>query len=167
MIYDTVIGIDPGKSNGCIAIYRNGKIDVIKIHQNSIEFRKFILHYKSISKRLIVYIEKMDFHDMRNPAIVRQMKKLTDHYAELLTILKIEFVNFREVHPRKWQSAFGLIVKGVKGNDKKKMHRDFLVQTLKYPKVAVVKADAILILKYGLIQIKNNINVGNTLIMRS
>lgn len=167
MIYDTIIGIDPGKSNGYIAIYRNGQIEVVKMHQSAIEFRRFIQHYKSISKRMIVYIELIDFHSMGNPAIIRQLKKLTDHYAELKLILKIEMINTRQLHPKKWQAAFGLIVKGVKGTEKKKMHRDFLVKKLGYPQVAVNKADAILILKYGISQIKSNIDLSNILIMKS
>ena len=167
MIYDTVIGIDPGKSNGYIAIYRNGKIGIVKMHTNIIEFRKFIQHYKSISKRLIVYIEHIEFHNMMDPRIVRRLKVLTDHYAELISILKIEFINYRKVHPRTWQKSYGLIMKKTETAVKKKIHREFLCTTLQFPKVAIKKADAILILKYGLSQISNNIDLGNTLIMKS
>lgn len=165
MIYDTVIGIDPGK-NGWVAIHRNGSIGVSKLEFDQRKFKQFLKHYTGISKRLIIYIEKIDFHDMRNPAVIRQMKKLSDHYAGLITVLKTENINFIEVHPRTWQARFGLSKKGIKGHEKKRMHRDFLCSTLKHPKISIERADAVLILKYGLTQIKTNIAINEPLTMK-
>ena len=163
-MYDTVLGIDVGL-NGYVAIYRNG-IEVVPIEHEIVRFRNFIQHYKSISKSMIVYIEKIDFHNVSNPAIVRRMKKLIDHYSEMVAVLKLEDINYREVHPRTWQKHFGLIVKGVQGYDKKKMHRDFLCRTLKFKHVAVNKADAILILKYGLSLLQANNSISNTITLQ-
>lgn len=155
-----IIGIDVGK-NGGIAIKRSGfPVEVYKMPGNIKEFLRF--HKEP---HTIVFIEKVQMFvgDASEVGKAFGIRKMLDMYKQIITLLDVFEYPFIEVYPATWQGYLKL-KRGRKKSEPKeekparknryKKHAQML-----YPEVKATlwNADALLILHFGRLKIKNDL----------
>lgn len=159
--YDSILSIDPGKSNGCISIFRNGitTCKAISKMKDVSGITTVLKYYQEISENMIVFIEKVSTLPpsiyVNEPYRAIQMGKLLKHHAGLIAILTVLNIDFIEVHSRKWQSYLRLVLKGEDQKERKKRYRSFAQKCYPEIRATLVNSDALCLLQYGRLKLKN------------
>lgn len=145
-----VIGIDPGKGGG-IAVYsvKTGKVLAFKMPQTPEDMAELIGKYK---ENACCFLEKV--HAMPGQGVT-SMFTFGNQYGWLQMCLVMHFIRTEPVTPQKWMKTLELGVKKGKSNSEWKNKLRLRAQQI-FPnqKITLAKSDALLILQYGLKQLK-------------
>ena len=157
--YDCVIGIDPG-SNGGIAVWKSNdpKIETIKMPENLADLRVYLQHIKSIRKAPIVFIEKVQLRSddvNQNPGKAFRIQQLLISFQKLKDYIEVERVPFIEVHPITWQKFLKLRKEREEKKDRKNRYKAAAGHYYPTVKPALWNADAILIMHFGRLKLRN------------
>lgn len=157
--YDCVIGIDPGV-NGGLAIWRPGVVtQVVRMPRELTELGKFLDYIKSITKRQIVFLEKVNLRPddvAGNPGKAFRIQRLLADNQRLKDIIEFSGVPYVLVHPMSWMSY--LHVRKA-GDDKKERKNRFKeAAAFYYPaaKITLWSADALLIMHFGRLKLRDD-----------
>lgn len=156
----TVIGIDPGAGGG-IAIYKKNRLEqVIKMPKGLSEMKRYFDHIKENNENVIVFIEKvqmfMSDSDAENRGKQFRIKELLSNYDQLKSLIVYYGFQFCEVYPITWQSKLGLTRKGMDKAARKNMYKESAGWCFPEATITLYNADALLILKFGLLQLSDN-----------
>jgi len=172
--FKTVMAIDPGKSNGGLAVVRNGIITLHKLPETITELVTLFNKYKSDIEKDICFIEKVGLRasDMSNPGRAIGLQKLTLHTRSVKDALEICGFIIIEVHPRTWQKGIHLhYPKGIDYHERKEINKHYAIEMFKELKVYKWNADALCILFFAFIKIRhdsdymhNNLPISETLL---
>lgn len=157
--YDAVLGIDPG-SNGGIAVWKSNdpKIETIKMPENLADLRAYIQHIKSIRKKPIIFIEKVQLRSddvNQNPGKAFRIQQLLISFQKLKDYIEVEGVPFVEVHPITWQKFLKLRKEKEEKKDRKNRYKAAAGHYYPTVKPALWNADAILIMHFGRLKLRN------------
>lgn len=152
----TIIGIDPGSSNGGIAVWKNMKpVRTAKMPKNEDidQLRDFLTDVKNQDSNCIVFIEKVQMFSTDasdNPGKAYRIKVMLANYERiiaLLIFLKIEYV---EVYPISWQTTLGLKKKGQTKTEKKNSFKEYAQRCFPEIKVTLRTSDALCLVQFAL-----------------
>jgi len=142
MSVDTIIGIDPGRTSGGIAIWFHDNDWLLKkmptTEKDLAEFARYVLTDRF---HPIAFVEKIgSFGRNYGTAII----KLALHYGVILGILSTMRIETHEVTPNVWQKKLNCLTKGDKSISKRRAQ-------MLFPKLKITNAtaDALLIAEYG------------------
>lgn len=166
-IADELITIDPGKSNGGIVKYNNGRYDSWPIKkmcdfEDLVDFFKF---QKENCKLPLIFIERIttfqgDYKgndsDKRNQYIGRafQMDKLKRHYSELISAIKISKIPYIEVMPASWQKLLKIHIPNEETAIRKRRFKDIALSHFPGQKIVGWNADAFLLIEFARMKLK-------------
>lgn len=155
MKIDCVIGIDPGSSGG-MAVKRDGEyMKVYKMPKELKDLTELFNHYKDISDKVIVFIEKVQLrHDDMGGGKAFRIQEMLMNFQRLKDLIEFAEIPYIQVHPMSWQSFLKLRRKGEEKPDRKNRYKSF-AQTL-YPEVRATlwNSDAMLLVRFGLKKIE-------------
>jgi len=142
-----VIGIDPGKSNGGIAIYDEKIKDwALSRQPDENEWKKIFDTWDR--ETTIIAIEKLNLRedDRTSPAFyaIANLVQQTERLIATLSTLGFDVV---EIYPVSWQSIWRIQTKGKTADEKKYVYQKIAVN-LTGRKVALWGSDAVLIAYY-------------------
>lgn len=151
-MFDCIIGIDPGVSNGGIAAKtRNG----LELNKNPRKLKEMITIFNGFgeySKSPLAVIEHVQLYnrDMDVPGKLFGLQKLFNHYKLLIEALSYMEIPYLDVYPTTWQSSLNLKIKGFE-SDKDRKNRYKRVAQRYYPgvKVTLWNSDALLLTYFG------------------
>lgn len=160
MKISAVIGIDPGSSNGGIAVFIPGEqVKTVRMPKDLRDLHDFLAYYAETYKP-IVFLEKLSVrpNDVEikpdgkpNMGKMFRMQKLMGNYEHLKALIETAGIPYVMVHPQKWISTLKLRVNGVKEEKAERKRRYAKRAAELYPgvKVTLWNADAILICHFG------------------
>ena len=168
---NALIGIDPGQSNGGIAVYVPSnpaatKVKVVKMPKDMAELRDFFAYYAE-NYRPLVFLEKLSIRpddikvegDAANLGKLYRVQKMMANFEHLKALVETSGIPYVMVHPCQWQSRLKLRLNGVH-EEKAARKRRFAesAQSL-YPsiKVTLWNADALLLLHFGRVVLANDL----------
>ena len=155
-----VIGIDPGVSQGGIAVFIPGDHPkVVKMPKDVTELADFLQYYAATYKP-IVFLEKLSVRpdDVEimpdgkpNMGKMYRIQKLMGNYEHLKAIIETSGIPYVMVHPQKWISKLHLRLNGVKEEkaDRKRRYAQRAAQLYPRVKVTLWNSDALLIMHFG------------------
>lgn len=149
-----VIAIDPGKSNGGIVIsFGDNKYRTIALKKlNDINLLKQWLNdAKEACKLPLIIIEKINTYpgDYNDIGRAYGLEKLKQHYAELMSVVKLSGINYIPVMPRSWQNYIGIYEKGEDYKVRKERYKDIASDWFPGQKVVGWNADAFLLVEFA------------------
>lgn len=167
-----VIAVDPGQSNGGIAVYIPSnpaatRVKVVKMPKDIADLKEFFAYYAENYKPL-VFIEKLSVRpdDVRvqdeKAAMGKlyRIQKMMANFEHLKAIIEAAGIPYIMTHPLSWQTKLKLRLKGVQEEKSARKRRyEEAAQSL-YPaiKVTLWNADALLLLRFGRIMLANDMN---------
>ena len=156
MIPKTIVGIDPGQSGG-IAIWQSKTpVKAIKMpkKEDIKNLSDYFKHLKETNADILVFIEKvqmfMSDSDAENRGKQFRIKVMLANYEQLKALLVFNGLPFVEVHPMSWQSTLGLRRKGLKGQDKKRAHKDYAGNCFPEISTNLWNCDALCLVQFAL-----------------
>ena len=160
--YDCVIGIDPG-SNGGIAVWKSEdpKIETITMPKNIADLRIYLQHIKSIRKKPIVFVEKVQLRSddvNQNPGKAFRIQQLLMAFQQLKDYIAVEGIPYVQVHPITWQAYLKLRKAKEEKKDRKNRYKAAAGHYYPTVKPTLWNADAILIIHFGRLKIQNDPN---------
>lgn len=156
---NAVIGIDPGSSNGGIAVYVPGQnVKVSRMPKDVRELGEFFAYY-SENFHPIIFLEKQQLRvsdvQLENGSVnmgkIFRMEKLQANYEHLKALIEVRGIPYIMVHPLSWQTKLNLRQKGVKEEKKERKKRYQTVAHKLYPgvKATLWNSDALLLMHFG------------------
>ena len=150
--FDCIIGIDPG-ANGGISVWRpNQNVKTIKMPKDLQELREYLQYIKSISRKPIVFLEKMqlradDIKENRGKAF--RIQQLLMNYQRLKDFIEVEGIPYVLVHPISWQSYLKLRKQSEEKTERKNRYKEAAKHY--YPEITPTlwNADAVLLMHFG------------------
>lgn len=166
----TIVAIDPGVSNGGIAIYTKGKINVIKNPKTSEEIKDLIIHIQETYQNVVFIIEKVSaFTGDDAPGKKFMINKMLKNYEQLITTIKFLDFPLIECHPLTWQRGLNLRMKLKKKTKdlttqqkdelkkiRKERYKTFAQKSHPEIKVTLWSSDAICICEFLLLKYQTN-----------
>jgi hypothetical protein len=109
----TVVAIDPGVSNGGIAIFTNGRMRVMKNPKTSEDIKDLMIHIKETYNDVLFIIEKVQAFSFGDDAPGKKfnINKMLKNYTELITTIKFLDFPIIECHPLTWQRGLNFRTK--------------------------------------------------------
>lgn len=157
LVFDCIIGIDPG-SNGGIAIWRpNQQLQTIKMPKDLSELRGYLQYIKEITKSPIVFLEKVQLRadDVKdNPGKAFRIQQLLMQFQRLKDFIEVEGIPYVCLHPMSWQSALKLRKQAEGKTERKNRYKEAAKHYYPSLKATLWNADAVLILHAGRIKLK-------------
>ncbi len=147
---DVIIGIDPGLSNGGIAIYSpNRKTETLKMARTTKELWELLFPYSK--EKTFVILEKVNsFRDDTDiPGKRFGIEKLVLNYEAIKNVLELLDIPYLLVHPASWQKELFLVKKGEDKLERKKRFKTVAQGKFKETKVTLWNADALLLVLLG------------------
>lgn len=157
IIFDCILGIDPG-SNGGIAIWRpNQPLQTIKMPKELSELRDYLQYIKEITKNPIVFLEKVQLRadDVKdNPGKAFRIQQLLMQFQRLKEFIEVEGIPYVLLHPMSWQSTLKLRKQAEGKTERKNRYKEAAEHYYPGLKATLWNADAVLILHAGRIKLK-------------
>lgn len=169
MVYNCIIGIDPGMSGGLSVVTTENLTPRLYDMPRSVnELRAVLDNY--VKFKPVVFLEKVSFWigDLKaRPGMtekekgamrgkVIRMQKLTANYESLKTAIQWQGYDLVECTPMQWQR--GLALKSIKDRtERKNRNKDHAKYFYPGLKITHKTADAVLIMQYGLSKINGGI----------
>lgn len=149
----TIIGIDPGLSNGGIVVhFEGGSWEAYKMPRTmAAQLVLFKELHRRTSGNLWAVIERVnEWHsDLENPGKRFGISKLINHATTLKNVLEGTGIPYREVHSKTWQAKLGLqSLPGETQSERKSRYRDILRSKVPV-KVTLWNADAFMLVEFG------------------
>lgn len=153
---EIIIGIDPGSSNGGIAIWKEGHpVKTIRMPKNE-ELNKlsdYFNHINSLDQDVVVFIEQISMflgdEQIDNPAIQYRLQVLKANYERIIAFLVHKKLPYVPVHPISWQSTLKLREKGISDKDKKNNFKTFAQNCFPEIKVTLWSSDALCLVQFA------------------
>lgn len=158
MIPNTIITIDPGSSNGGIAVWQKGKpVKVARMpkNENIKELQIFLQKIDTENSDIIVFIEKVQMFSTDatdNPGKQYRIKVMLANYERILALLMFIGIPYVEVYPQSWQSTLKLNKRGLSKKDKKNSFKEFAQYCFPEIKVTLWSSDALCLVQFALIK---------------
>lgn len=149
----TIIGIDGGKS-GAIAVAKDGKLEIYKMPQRTLELHVFFGQFDK--EETIIFIEKVSAFAGEDRAKQFAIIKMLEQVKELKTILRILNLKCIDVASVTWQSRLGLRFKGMSKKERKNQYWNFAKRYAPQNQIHKYAGDAVCILACGLKLIKED-----------
>lgn len=152
----TIIGIDPGSSNGGIAVWKNMKpVRVAKMPKNEDidQLRDYLQDVKENDPNCIVFIEKVQMFGSDatdNPGKAYRIKVMLANYERIIALLIFLRIEYVEVYPISWQTTLGLKKKGQSKKDKKNSFKEYAQRCFPEIKVTLRTSDALCLVNFAL-----------------
>lgn len=148
-IFDTIVAIDVGLG-GAIAMWRDGRITVVKMPRDLRELSRYIEYIQSISKNPIVFCEHVqmrpqDSQGGKQFGIVKMLK----NYHQIETLIKSKSMPFIPVLPITWQTRLKIYIRGEDYQERKKRLKKISQDFHPELKVTLKTCDALLILRFA------------------
>ena len=146
MTCDVIIGIDPGLSNGGIAIYSpNRKTETFKMVKTVKELWELLFPYSK--EKTFVVLEKVNSFrdDTDTPGKRFGIEKLVNNFEAIKNVLELLDLPYLLVHPVSWQKELFLTQKGEDKLDRKRRFKSVAGSKFKDTKVTLWNADALLL----------------------
>ncbi len=159
MKYTRIIGIDPGAS-GAVSIYERGK--GLEIHKMPMigEGKKKVTDIKKLAKlfnrpKTIVFVEKVSNwrQDTDEPGKRFGIAKMMKNYDAIIAACELTETDYLEIHPRTWQKALLIDVKGVKKQKRKALYKEVAKRYFTDTNPTLQTADSLCILRFGMIRV--------------
>jgi len=152
---DTIIAIDVGLG-GAIAMWRDGKITVVKMPREFNDLARYIEYVKSISENPIVFCEHVqmrpnDSKGGKQFGIVKMLK----NYHQIETLIRGSRMPFIPVMPITWQTRLKIYIKGEDYQERKKRLKEISQGFHPELKVTLKTCDALLILRFARYMMQN------------
>ena len=156
---NAVIGIDPGTSNGGIAVFIPGmNVKVVKMPKEITELRDFFSYYAE-NYHPIVFLEKLSVRpddvmadgSRANMGKLFRIQKMMANFEHLKALIETAGIPYVLVHPLSWQTKLKLRERGMH-EEKAERKRRYAEHAQKvYPGVSVAlwNADALLLMHFG------------------
>lgn len=159
MTISAVISVDPGQSNGGLAVFVPGqKTKVAKMPKCITDLRDFFAYYKE-NYNPIVFLEKLSVRpddvtaqdSKANMGKLFRIQKMMANYEQIKTILEMNNIPYVMVHPGKWTTYLGLRIKGKKETKQERKNRYKEYAKKNYPNIDVTlwNCDALNIMHFG------------------
>lgn len=147
--YKLVMGIDPGASGG-IANYHEGRLTIVKMDRDVTKLMVYFKHMKETYTDILVVVEKQTVRPMDINGRQYRMQSLLNNFNNVLTVLKLNEIDFICVMPIEWQKYLNLKMKEKESDKARKNRYKLSAQTL-YPmlKMNLWNADATLLMHFG------------------
>lgn len=153
-----IFGVDPGRSNGGIVKWVNGRYESwpIKKMPEDTDLIDFFKHQKSICELPLVFLEKINMYtgDFDNRGRMFQLKKLQDHYANLRTSLRTNELPFVEVMPMSWQKTLKIHIPNEESAVRKRRLKDLASDMYPGQNIVGWNADAYHLIEFGRTKLK-------------
>lgn len=154
--FDTICGIDPGRSGG-LAMYRAGYVKTVKMPKDIADLQSFFQNIKDISINPIIFLEKVQLRadDVKdNPGKAFRIQNMLMDFQRLKDYIEIVGIPYVLIHPLSWQSTLKIRKQGEEKKDRKNRYKQ--VAEYYYPNVKATlwNADAILIMHAGRIKLE-------------
>lgn len=160
----TIIGIDPGASGG-IAVRKKGSLDkTVRMPDQLTDLKDYFNWIRDTSPEgVLVFVEKvqmfMSDSDEENKGKQFRIQAMLKNYNELIAMITFYGFEYVEVYPVSWQSYLGYKrTTGVERTDRKNEYKEGAMLCFPSLKVTLWNADALLILKFGLLKLEKDIN---------
>lgn len=159
---NTIIAIDPGSSNGGIAVYSGGIVEAVRVPDTPIKLQEYLLEKKKMYENITVFIEKVQpfVSDSDQKGKRFRIQKLLANYRELVTVIQLCRIKYVEVPPITWQTTLELKWKPKPEQQERKRRYKRYAQRC-FPslnKVTLYTADALCIVQFALVKIDEDIN---------
>lgn len=162
LVASEIFGVDPGKSNGGISKYKNGKIETwnMKDISDFTDLCDFWKQQKETSKQPLIFIEKISTFkaDLTNVppskkdeyiGRQRNMDKLKIHYVELISAIKVAEIPFIEIMPYHWQYYLKIHIHNEDYGIRKKRYKDIASDWFPGIKVTNMNCDSLLLIEFA------------------
>ena len=155
-----VCGIDPGMSQGGIAVFIPGEsIKTVKMPKDVRDLRDFFAYYAETYKP-IVFLEKLSVRPdditpgtdgKPNMGKLFRIQKMMANFEVLKALIETAGIPYVMVHPIHWMNSLKLRVKGLKEEkrDRKRRYAEKAAQLYPGTKITMWNADAVLICHFG------------------
>lgn len=157
-----LFGIDPGRSNGGVVKFSNGKYESWPLKKMN-EFEDmvdFFKYQKEICDLPLIFLERIttfagDYAgndiDKKKAYVGRafQMDKLKRHYTEITAALKIAKIPYIEVMPGQWQKYLKVHIPNEDTGVRKRRFKDIASDWFSGNNVVGWNADAYLLIEFG------------------
>jgi hypothetical protein len=156
--YDCVMGIDPGV-NGGIAIWRAGAmVRAIKMPRELSDITKLFDYEKSVSKRQIVFIEKVNLRpdDVDSPGKAFRVQRMLADHQRLKDLIEFAGIPYVLVHPMSWMSYLHLRKKGEEKKERKNRLKEAAGYYYPFVRTSLWNADALLIMHFGRLKLRDD-----------
>ena len=166
---NALIGIDPGQSNGGIAVYIPSnpaatKVKVVKMPKDMAELRDFFAYYAE-NYRPLVFLEKLSIRPddvtteggSANLGKLYRVQKMMANFEHLKALVETSGIPYVMVHPLSWQTRLNLRRKGEEKADRKRRYVDVAKSIYPGIKTTLWNADALLLLHFGRVVLANDL----------
>lgn len=166
---NAIIAIDPGISNGGIAVFiPNNPVKTVKMPKDITGLADFLKYYKE-NYNPIVFLEKLSVRPddvgvgpdgKPNMGKIFRIQKLMANYEHLKALIETTGVPYVMVHPMTWQTKLKLRVRGQQEEkaERKRRYADKAAELYPGVKVTLWNADALLIMHFGRWALVNDTN---------
>lgn len=149
--FDKIIGIDPGSSNGGIAVLSGSGMGVSRMPKTLAELKK-VMKEQCEGYSPIAFIERVSMRppDQDEPGKIFRIRRLEDNQAQLWAMLTFLDVPFVPVMPYSWQRYLNLYDKSLDDSAKKKKYQS--AANSWYPRekgFSLWAADAVCLVQFG------------------
>jgi len=152
-----IIGIDPGASNGGIAIWENGKpVRVARVPKNEEmnRLKTFLIEERKNKSDTVVFIEKVQMFGSdsseENAGKQYRIKVMLANYERLIALMMFIGIPYVEVYPQSWQSTLKLRFKGISKTQKKNKFKEYAQNCFPEIKVTLWSSDALCLIQFAL-----------------
>ena len=159
-----IIGIDPGSSNGGIAVWKN-KAPVVVANmpknENIGALRDFLAAFIRQSDDIVVFIEKVQmFHSdtEENRGKQYRIKVMLANYERIISLLIFLGIKYVEVYPISWQSTLKLRKKGLEKKARKALYKEYAKNAFPEIKVTLRNSDALCLIQFALTKYEKDVN---------
>ena len=158
-MYKTVIGIDPGKSNGGISVLIGNNVANYHVPAT---FKEMVVLFREIVEKTedqVAFLEVVNMFgvDTKQPGRLMRMMALFSNYRDLQNALTICNIDIVPVYPNSWQSYMNL--RSAKNEDsavRKKRYKSAAQNMFPRTKVTLWNADALILVKFGVKKLAND-----------
>lgn len=153
MVYDKIIGIDPGVSQGCICHMNEKGYHTTRMPREAIDIERVFKTLRADSESPLAFIEKVNTWntDQDNPGKQFHIDKMNKNYAQIIALLISVGIPYIEVHPATWQAILGLRPKkgeNLSKTERKNRHKE-AAQMYTMRKLSLWQADGVCIAEFG------------------
>ena len=151
-----IIGIDPGSSNGGIAIWKKGeKVKTILMPKNEEidKLKDFLVQKFNQEKDTVVFIEKVQMFGSdsleENKGKHFRIQVMLRNYERIIGVILVLGIPYIEVYPQSWQSTLNLRRKWKDNQEKKNAFKTFAQNCFPEIKVTLWSSDALCLIQFA------------------
>jgi hypothetical protein len=152
-MFDCILGIDPGVSNGGIVAKTKNTVELSKNPRKLSDMITLLNGIKEYSRSPMAVIEHISLYagDLSVPGKIYGLQKLFNHYTLLTQAVSYLEIPYLDVFPATWQSGLNLKVKYSESSKERKNRYKRVAQSY-FPgvKVTLWNSDALLLAMFGM-----------------